>query len=296
MKRKCLVLTLAMGAVVALPAAAAAGIIGQHHFSWWDDPQMGVMVTPQNLPPPTPNSILLLNLDEWHLDQPQTTAWYNGLPILGLPPNPFNPANRTGMTPGSVPAPVAGAEGFIYQIKNINYGSGNANAAGLPFSFTDPVPPGPGVNDLSGINIIDTWGALNVSPALPNSQFMFTTLLGPSAILDLTPGSVVAPQDWDFNAFAGPGNFEWDISPANGAGVVMGLPSGVFGFAMPGNWLDAVNDGWVHSWNPMGPAQVNIANGFGGFSGPRVIPEPATLAIVILSGAFLCRRKRRRKA
>lgn len=54
-----------------------------------------------------------------------------------------------------------------------------------------------------------------------------------------------------------------------------GLP-GVFGFAMPGNWLDGVNDGWVHSWN-VTPIQVNLANATGGFSGPRIVPLPAAL-------------------
>ena len=59
---------------------------------------------------------------------------------------------------------------------------------------------------------------------------------------------------------------------------------------MPGNWLDAINDGWVHSWEPVGPGQVNIANGTGGFSGP--VPEPSTLGLLTIGGLLLARRRR----
>ena len=272
------------------PSTAGAAVLGQHAFSWWDDPLGAgtVVVLPQGVPGP-PGGTHLMDLEEWHLDQAQTTQWYAGGAVPGLPVNPFNAANRTGMTPGSVIPGVAGAEAFIYELTNVNYQSGNGPVGGPPFTFTDPQPPGPGVNDLSGINIIDTWGALNISAPFAGSQFMFTHLLGPTDILDMTAGSVGAVSDWDFNTFAGPGNFEWDISPAAGPGVVSGLPPAVFGYAMPGNWQDAVNDGWVHSWEPLGPTQVNIANGFGGFSGP--LPEPASLFLLLLGGLAALRRR-----
>jgi len=297
---KKLIVTSAITLIVLLGVStgADANILGQHHLSWWDDLQLGVMVTAQGAPPPTPNSVHLLDLDEWHLDQAQTTAWYAGNAVAGLPANPFNPVNRTGMTPGSVIVPVAGAEGFIYQITNVNYGQGNGGPPPVPpFSFTDPAPPGPGVNDLSGINIIDTHGALAIAQPVVGSQFMWTHLgvAAPIDILDLTPGSLLGVSDWDFNAFAGPGNFEWDISPAAGAGVVVGpLGPGIFGYAMPGNWQDAINDGWVHSWNPAGGGvAVNIANGIGGFSGP--VPEPTTLGLLIVSCTMLIARRRSRR-
>lgn len=289
---------------------ASASVLGHHAFSWWDDPQLGVLITP--LTPygqagPTPTATHLLDLREWHLDQAQTTQWYNGTQIAGLPTNPF--ATNPQIQVFGQPVAVTNAEAFIYELTNWDYWSGNglAQVPVAPFTFTTPNPPGPGVNDLSGINIVDRHGALNIASPVLGSQFMYTELLGPSKVLDLTPTSVVGtPQDWDFNAFSGAGNFEWDIRPANGAGVVTskpprGLPPAVFGYAMPGHWLDAVNDGWVHSWNspPSGApiTQVNIANSGmpGGFSGPRPIPEPASLVVwgLLAAGGWL--RFRRRK-
>ncbi|MCA9266451.1 MAG: hypothetical protein KDA60_21475, partial [Planctomycetales bacterium] len=248
-----------------------ANILGQHSFSWWDDPAAGVLITPKGATPPTATSVHLLDLEEWHLDQAQTTQWYAGAPITGLPSNPFNPANRTGIF--GAPTPVANAEAFIYEVTNVNYQSGNGPVTGPPFSFTTPSPVGPGINDLSGLNIIDSGNALATSAPVLGSQFITTSLIG-TRILDLTPSSVFGtPQDWDFNAYSGGGNFEWDIRSENGAGITSGLPPAVFGFAMPGLWQDGVNSGWIHSWNqgggpPPTSIQVNIANAQGGMSGP----------------------------
>ncbi len=241
---------------VAVPGQAM--LFGEHHFSWWDT-DAGVVVLPQGDPAPSADAVHLLDLDEWHLSQQDTTDWYNGVAIPGLPANPFDAGNRTGLI-GAIPA-IAGAEAFVYQIRNVNYDSGNG------FSFSDLIPPGPGVNELSGINITDTHGVLDAAALVAGSQFMFTSQ-GASDILDMTPGSAGA-QDWDFNAFSF-GSFEWDIITENGTGVVMGDAPAVFGYAMPGMWSDDVNDGWVHSWNDPAPAssQVNIADALSGFSGP----------------------------
>ncbi len=274
---------------------ASAAILGQHHFSWWDDPVLGVLIAPLGGPPPTANAIQLFDLDEWHLDQAQTTQWYNGQAVVGLPINPFNAANRNGII-GAI-AGIANSEAFIYQITNLNYFNGNG-----PFTFTSPAPPGPGTNDLSGINIVDTGGALAIALPVPGSQFMFSSNLVVGTILDLTPGSagVAASQDWDFNAFTGPGNFEWDID-TEGVGASAALQPIVFGFAMPGTWLDGVNRGHVHSWSAPGPnnvpppLQVNIAGPQFGFSGP-IIPEPSTLSMtngaLIVGAVFRSRRNR----
>jgi len=287
MRRNCWYLGLGGALVLSLWGASAhAAILGSHTLTWWDVPGVGVTVTQPGQNPPA-NGTKLLDLKEWHLDQAQTSTWYAGGAVAGPPANPFNAANRTGLI-GAI-TPIAGAEAFIYELTNVNYGSGNG-PVGVGFTFTDPVPPAPGVNDLSGINIIDSHGALQIAAPVVGSQFMFTTLGppgNPSKVLDMTPGSILQPQDWDFNAFSGPGNFEWDISPAASSGVVIGQPAAVFGFAMPGNWYDAVNDGWVHSWNAAGGGvQVNLANGLQGFSGPRPIPEPATLIIWSLLGGL----------
>lgn len=278
---------------------ASGAILGQHHFSWWDDPQVGVLVTPLGAPPPTPAAILLLNLDEWHLDQAQTTQWYNGIAVAGLPQNPFNAANRNGLL-GAI-APVMNAEGFIYQIKNVNYFNGNGPppAQVPPFTFTSPAPPGPGTNDLSGINIQDTGNVLAIAQPAPGSQFMFSTNLVVGGILDMTPGSagVPASQDWDFNAFSGPGNFEWDID-TEGVGATIALPPVVFGFAMPGMWQDGVSQGYVHSWSAAGaggvpPVQVNITPVVPGFSAPFV-PEPVTWISLLVPGLWWMIWSRRR--
>ncbi|MFQ5492034.1 MAG: PEP-CTERM sorting domain-containing protein [Phycisphaerae bacterium] len=286
--------------LAALPGPAQAAVLGHHAFSWWDDPMMGVVVTPIGGPSPGPASTRLLDLEEWHLDMPQTNSWYAGMAIPGLPANPFGGA---GLVIGPLPVPPAAAEAFIYEITNVNYIHGNGG-----FTFTDPVPPGPGTNYLSGINIADTHGALGIAAPVPGTQFMATTG-GLGLVLDLTAGHAVGSmQDWDFNAFAGGGNFEWDIPnepgpihpgapPLRRLGVPAGM-SAVFGYAMPGNWLDGINDGWVHSWNqpmdpnglPMPSFQVNIAASVGGFSGP--VPEPTTLGLLGLGGLTLCRRRR----
>ena len=262
------ILSLALTSLCLLASLpVSANILGQHSLSWFDTAG-GVVITQQGAPAPGPNAIHLLDLTEWHLDQAQTTAFYNGnSPIPGV--NPFGVFG--GLTPGSVIAPVAGAEAFIYQITHINYGSGND-----AFSFTDPVPGGTAVNGLSGINISDNHSALNISNPTAGSQFMFDNS---TAILDLTNGSVGAASDWYFNAFSRPENFEWSITPAAASpGITLGS-SGIFGFAMPGNWHDALNDGWVHSWGLNGPAQVNIANVTAGFSGPKVVP------VLLMSGS-----------
>jgi len=277
--------------------SAGANVLGQHHFSWWDDAQLGVMIMPQGAPAPTPGAVHLFDVDEWHLDQAQTSQWYAGQMVAGVnATNPFNAANRNGMTLGSQIVPIVGGELFLYQLNNINYGAGNGVLA--PFSFTNGV----GMNDLSGINISDTHGALNFASPMAGSQFMFSHNIPMGSILDLTSGAagIGASQDWDFNAFSGGGNFEWDIQEtngvSNGVGGVIGLPPLVFGFAMPGNWGDAVNDGWVHSWNLPGggalPWQVNQANGFGGFSGPA-IPSPSSF-FLLGCGALLATLHRRR--
>ena len=278
---------LTIGVVAFVPMIANAAVINQHSFTWWDDPNQGVIVTPLGAANPTGNATQLLNLREWHVDQAQTQAWYGGGPNANLPANPFNAANRIGLTPGSVILPVAGAEAFIYEITNVGYGSGNTNVAGGPFTFTG-LSGFPGQNGLSGINIIDDGGALQVSGLVPGSQFMFNT-----GILDLTPGSAGVPDDWDFNAFSGAGNFEWDIQPTVGNGLFPGQ-SAVFGFAMPGNWRDQVNNGWVHSWNAQ-VGQVNVTPPVPGFSGPRPLPEPSTLTILGLGLAGVCAAAVRRK-
>lgn len=289
----------AMAMLVMSPGIASATILSHHAFAWWDDPVMGVMVTPKGALPPTAASIHMLDLDEWHLDVAQTHAWYSGGPVAGLPANPFGGAAVIGALPG-LPAI---AEAFVYEISNTGFVHGNG------FSFSDPIPPGPGTNYLSGINIIDTHGALGISAPAPGTQFM-STMGGAGWVLDLTPGHVLGTlQDWDFNAFSGAGSFEWDIPNEPGPvhpvagllnrpGVTAGM-TGVFGYAMPGRWLDAVNDGWVHSWNqeidlggvPIPSVQVNITPTVLGFSGP-LIPEPVTLALLGLGGLVVCKRRR----
>jgi hypothetical protein len=282
--------------VAGFVAAAGAQVQGQHHFSWWDDAQLGVMITPTGAPPPTPGAVHLFDLDEWHLNQTATTQWYAGGNVAGVTAiNPFNAGNRNGMTVGSAIVPINNAELFVYQLTNVNYGAGNGVAA--PFSFTNGV----GTNDLSGINISDIYGALNIASPVTGSQFMFSHNIPNGSILDLTPtaAGIGASQDWDFNAYSGAGNFEWDIQETNavlnGVGGVIGLPPLVFGYAMPGVWFDGVGDGWVHSWNAPGggvvPTQVNLAAGIGGFSSP-MIPTPATLLLLIGGGVVASRRSR----
>jgi hypothetical protein len=141
------------------PSGASATILGSHAFTWWDDPGLlFTAVTPLGAPPPSPGSIALFDLREWHLDQAQTATWYGGGAIAGLPLNPFNAANRTGLL-GAIP-PVAGSEAFIYELTNTGFGSGGG------FSFSNPFPPG--LNDLSGITSTLTarWGLPRRSPAV----------------------------------------------------------------------------------------------------------------------------------
>lgn len=245
------------------------------------------MVTSLGAPAPTTGAIRLFDLEEWHLDQTQTTQWYNGtstIPATVSVTNPFNIANRTGVTIGSVLPTITGAEAFVYRITNINYAGGNGLGGATTFSFTNGV----GINDLSGIEILDTHNALQASQPAANSQFMFTTQSGPNAILDLTPASTNQNmQDWDFNLSANA--FSWHISTGVGAGVTSGFPSGIFGYAMPGNWVDAVNAGSVNS-NGFPPA-TNLTPPLSGFSGPAV-PEPSSLALVSFASLALLRRRR----
>ncbi len=285
-----------VGALLSLGGSAVVGqVLGNHDRMWWDDPNFGVLSNPRNLPPPTPQSMPLFRMTEWHLSQAATQAWYNGLPIPGLPLNPFNAANRNGMTVGSAIVPVNNAEAFIYEVTNLGYFNGNGPPPfqAPPYTFT--TPPGMlGQNDLSGINIIDTHGALQLALPVAGSQFMFSHNLVVGSILDLTPASagIPASQDWDFNAYTGPGNWEWDIDTA-GVGASMALPSIVFGYAMPGNWLDALNDGHAHSWNmPAGaaPFQVNVAFANQGWSGPMIPAPTAGLALAIGAAGLLRRR------
>lgn len=294
--KSCIARTCTAGVLLAFCGAGAqSAILGQHSFTWWDD---GVVcnVTPFGAPAPTPGSVPLFHINEWHLDQAFTTNWYNGNAIAGLPLNPFNAANRAGVTQGSVIPAVAGAEAFIYEILNVQYNSGNGIGpfANPPYSFTTP-PGNLGQNDLSGINIRDTHGALSVAAPVVGTQFMSSFSIPTGTILDLTPAFVPgALQDWDFNAHSGAGNFEWDI-PNVGVGAFSGGPSIVFGYAMPGNWLDAVNDGWVHSWNfPAGaaPVQVNITPTLFGFSGPKQIPTPGVPILLGAGGLLMLRRRR----
>ncbi|RMH25795.1 MAG: hypothetical protein D6693_08475 [Planctomycetota bacterium] len=288
-------------------APVSASILGSHAFTWWDDPGLGVVVTALGAPAPTAASTALFDLREWHLDQNQTQALYSGFAGattgMGIA-NPFNPASHAGgLTAGSVlPGAIAGAEAFIYQLTNRNFGSGNG------FTFSGP-PNQPGANGLSGINVIDTHGALGITGPAAGSQFMFTNNAAGLGVLDLTAGHALGSQnDWEFNAFAGAGNFEWDINnepgpahPAAGPLVRNGVLAGqsaIFGFAMPGLWRDAVNNGWVHSWDltPAGAlipsSQVNITPTMFGFSGPARIPTPGALAIFGLALGAAARRRR----
>ena len=300
----------ALGAAVGVASPAGATILGTHAFSWWDDPGLGVIVTPLGAPPPTAAATALFNLREWHLDQAQTAQFYGGGAIAGMGiANPFNPLTHAGgLTGGSVlPGAIGGAQAFIYQVTNKNFGSGNG------FSFSGP-PNQPGVNGLSGINIVDTFGALNVTAPAAGSQFMFTNNAAGLGVLDLTNGHVLGSQnDWEFNAFAGPGNFEWDINnepgfahPAAAPLVRNGVLSGqsaIFGFAMPGSWTDAVNNGWAHSWDITAAgalfpsAQVNVMPTMFGFSGPGVrVPSPGGLALLGLAFCSAGHRRRARAA
>ena len=72
-----------------MSGVASAAILGQHSFTWWDDSNLGLMVTPLNAPPPTAASVPLLDLHEWHLDQADTTAWYAGAAVPGAPQQPL---------------------------------------------------------------------------------------------------------------------------------------------------------------------------------------------------------------
>lgn len=259
----------AAGLILGIACGEGKGaVLGIYETFWWDDPVTNsVVVTPTIALKPSPDAELLLGLIMEHLDQAQTTDFYNSLP------DPWY----------GVKAAVTDAEAFIYTVTNGSYGSGNGPPWTVgPFSFTTP-PGNLGANGISGINIIDTHGALNVAMPVPNSQFIYTT----RGILDFSPTSTPgAEEDWEFNAVSGPGNFEWTLSPALGNGIVGPGDRAVFGFAMPGHWQHAFNDGWVHSWQQDGPSPVNTAFAINGYLGPSVIPEPTTLAVWSLLGAI----------
>lgn len=245
----CVTAVLTLGLIA---TTANANITSQHMFYWYDNGLGGAMVGHNAPIAGAGNPLMIVN--EWFVDAAQTTTWYGGQNVTGLPQTPF----------ATAPVAVAGQEMYLYQIQNVIYGSGNGITA--PFSFTT----GNGLNGLSGINI-------NQHPSMAgipiSNQFIWETGNG----LDTTSGLPL----WQFQSFAGPGKAEWDIRATVGNGIIVGPAlAGVLGYTVPANTTyDVLLDGWVHSWNGQG-SQINIANALNGFSGPAAIPAPGAILLV----------------
>lgn len=245
----CVTAVLTLGLIA---TTANANITNQHTFYWYDN-GVGSAMVGYNAPIAGAGNPLMI-VNEWFVDAAQTTTWYGGQNVTGLPQTPF----------ATAPVAVAGQEMYLYQIQNVTYGSGNGITA--PFSFTT----GNGLNGLSGINI-------NQHPSMAgipiSNQFIWETGNG----LDTTSGLPL----WQFQSFVGPGKAEWDIRATVGNGIIVGPAlAGVLGYTVPANTTyDVLLDGWVHSWNGQG-SQINIANALNGFSGPAAIPAPGAILLV----------------
>ncbi|MHC4585972.1 MAG: hypothetical protein ACYS3N_15700 [Planctomycetota bacterium] len=252
MKKSIMICVTAVLMLGLIATTANANITSQHTFYWYDNGVGGAMVGHNAPIAGAGNPLMIVN--EWFVDAAQTTTWYGGQNVAGLPQTPF----------AAAPVAVAGQEMYLYQIQNVTYGSGNGITA--PFSFTT----GNGLNGLSGINIAQhpSMSGIPIS-----NQFMWESGNG----LDTTSG----PPLWQFQGFAGPGNAEWDIRATVGNGIIVGPAlAGVLGYTVPANTTyDVLLDGWVHSWNGQG-SQINIANALNGFSGPAAIPAPGAILLV----------------
>ncbi len=244
----CAVVTLSM--LGPLTTATNANIKNQHTFYWYDNGVGGAMVG-YNAPIVGAGNPLMI-VDEWFVDAADTTIWYNGGAVAGLPVSPF------------AATPVAGQDMYLYQIQNVTYANGNGTVA--PFSFTTP-PGNLGLNGISGINMVQDPSMAGIPIA---NQFISDPING----LDTTPGLPL----WQFQSFAGPGNAEWDIRAAVGSGIMLGA-TGLLGYTVPANTTyDVLLNGWIHSWNGQG-VQVNLANAVNGFSGPAAIPAPGAILL-----------------